>query len=490
MRLPTRERVKKAYSPNLILAVICLGIFLAALDQTVVYGALPGMMNDINLPITKLDQAAWIVIGYLLGYTFAMPLMGRVSDVFGHGRIYILSLLIFMVGSVFVALSTSLQWMVGARVVQAIGGGALVPVAMAIASDVFIERRRAIALGIIGAAVEAGGALGPFYGASLAQYWSWRWIFWINLPVSLITIVMVLLFVGQSRRSKGKIDYLGGFLIAAALAFFSLGISQQSGQRYFLVCLLGFLFVAILLSAFFILRAVRIPEPLIKISMFRNVTFSAANITNLLVGGALIIAMVNIPLMSDTIMGRTPLEGGLRLLRLTIMLSIGAVIGGFLCKRLGYRLPTVVGLILSSIGFFFMSRWPLTIADPQMTLHLAICGFGFGLVIAPLSTAVVNSVGSEQRGLASSLFVMMRMVGMIIGLSAITSWGMGRFHLMTASLSLTDILNKPDEIVQPLLNLFHDFFLAALTICLIALIPALWTREKRKTAINLKTGEE
>jgi MFS family permease len=172
------------------------------------------------------------------------------------------------------------------------------------------------------------------------------------------------------------------------------------------------------------------------------------------------------------------------------MLSIGALIGGFLCKKLGYHLPTVVGLVLSSIGFFFMSRWPLTLADPQMTLHLAICGFGFGLVIAPLSTAVVNSAGPEQRGLASSLFVMMRMVGMIIGLSAITSWGMGRFRLMTASLSLTDILNKPDEIVQPLLNLFHDFFLAAMVICLIALIPALWTREKRKTAINAKSGEE
>ncbi len=479
MRLSLSERMKKSSSPNLVLAVICLGIFVAALDQTVIYGALPGMMTDIGLPVTRLDQAAWIVIGYLLGYTFAMPLMGRVSDVYGHSRIYILSLLIFMVGSIFVALSTNLQWIISARVVQAIGGGALVPIAMAIVGDVFVERKRAVALGIIGAAVEAGGALGPFYGAALAQYWSWRWIFWINLPVSLIAMVIVFIFVGQNMKARGKVDYVGGFLLAAALAFFSLGVSQQSAQRYFLVYLLVFLVVAGLLFAFFLLRTVRLPDPLIKNAMFRNVMFSAANFTNLLVGGALIIAMVNVPLMTDTILGGTALEGGLRLLRLTLILSVGAVVGGFLCKRLGYRLPTIIGLILCSLGFFFMSRWPLTVADPQLTLELAICGFGFGLVIAPLSTAVVNSAGTEQRGLASSVFTMMRMVGMTIGLSAITSWGMDRFHLLTAGLSLNDILNKPAEIIQPILNVFHDFFFAAMVICLVALIPAFWVRGKQ-----------
>ncbi len=146
MWLLTRKPFQRTSSPKLILAVICLGIFVAALDQTVIYGVLPDMMTDIRLPVTKIDQAAWIVIGYLLGYTFVMPLMGRVSDVYGHGRIYILSLLIFMLGSVFVALATTLQWMVGARILQAIGGGAVVPVAMAIVGDVFTGKNRAIAL--------------------------------------------------------------------------------------------------------------------------------------------------------------------------------------------------------------------------------------------------------------------------------------------------------------------------------------------------------
>jgi EmrB/QacA subfamily drug resistance transporter len=446
------------------------------------------MMTDIRLPVTKIDQAAWIVIGYLLGYTFVMPLMGRVSDVYGHGRIYILSLLIFMLGSVFVALATNLQWMVGARILQAIGGGAVVPVAMAIVGDVFAEKSRAIALGIIGAAVGAGAALGPLYGAALAQFWGWQWIFWTNLPISLIVILVVFLFLGPSPRARGKIDYIGGFLLAAALAFLTLASSQQSGQPYFFTYILSFLVASLLFFTFFVLREVKVSNPLIKLSMFRNITFSTANVTNLFIGAALIIAMVNIPLMSNTIMGLSPLEGGLRLLRFTIMLSAGAIIGGFLCKRFGYRLPTILGLILSSIGFLFMSRWTLVIADPQLTFHLAIGGFGFGLVIAPLATAVMDSVGEEQRGIASSLVVMMRMIGMIIGLSAITSWGMGRFHLMAADMSLTEIMAAPEQLTGSLLALFHDFFRASVVICLVAVLPALWLGRKKKPSAITKTG--
>ena len=481
MWLPTRAPFQRTSSPKLILAVICLGIFVAALDQTVIYGALPDMMTDIRLPVTKLDQAAWIVIGYLLGYTFVMPLMGRVSDVYGHGRVYIIAMLIFMLGSVFVALATSLQWMVGARILQAIGGGAVVPIAMAIVGDVFTGRSRAVALGIIGASVEAGGAVGPLYGAALTQFWGWQSIFWINLPIGLMVILVVRLFLGPSPRARGKIDYIGGFLLAVALALLSLGLSQQSGQPHFLAYVLSFLAASLLFFAFFVLREVRVPDPLIKLSMFKSITFSSANVTNLFVGAALIIAMVNIPLMSNTIMGASPVEGGLRLLRLTVMLSAGAIAGGFLCKRFGYRLPTILGLILSSIGFLFMNGWTLDIADPQMTVHLAIGGFGFGLVIAPLATAVMDSVGEAQRGIASSLVVMMRMIGMIIGLAAITSWGMGRFHLMAAGMSLGEIVAAPEQLTTSLLALFHDFFRAAVVICLAAVLPALWLGRRKKS---------
>jgi EmrB/QacA subfamily drug resistance transporter len=479
MRLLSTDRFQRNNSPFFILAVVCIGVFLGALDQTVIYGALPDMMTDISLPVTELDQASWIVIGYLLGYTFAMPLMGRVSDVYGHRKIYIISLSIFIIGSVTIALANSLSWIVGARVIQAMGGGALVPISMAIAGDLFTDKRRAIAMGIIGAAAEAGGALGPFYGATIAQFWDWRWIFWINLPVSIAIILIVLVYLRPGYLSGGKVDYIGGLLVAAGVALLSIGLSQQSENNNYLFYLIGLIFASVILFVVFGFRISRIQFPLFKISMFKNVTFSAANLTNLLVGGALIIAMVNIPLLTDTIMGKTALEGGLRLLRFTVMLSLGAVSGGFLCKEFGYRLPTITGLLLSSLGFFLLSRWTLDVTDPWMTVHLVICGFGFGLVIAPLTTGVMNSSEADQKGTASSIIITTRMIGMIIGLSAITSWGMGRFYLITADMSLTDILSASENVQQSFLGLFHNFFFAAMIICIIAVIPALFLRNKR-----------
>ena len=479
MQFNVRIPRHRSLSPSLILAVTCVGIFFAALDQTVIYGALADMMPDLDLTVFELDKAAWIVIGYLIGYTVAMPLMARVSDVYGHSQIYIISLLLFMLGSVFVAIAPNFEWLVAARVLQAIGGGALVPIAMAIVGDVFPKGARAIPLGIIGGVVEGGGALGPFYGGAIVEVLDWRWIFWINLPIGLIAILLILFLMGPSPRNRVKVDYIGGILLAGGLAFLSLGLYQRVEQFQSIIYAICLSVGSLLLFAFFILREVKTSGPLITLSVFKNATFSSANIASLLTGAALIIALVNIPLMSETIMGCSPLEGGLRLFRLTMTMCAGAVMGGFLCRRFGYRLPTIAGLVLSSLGFFFMSRWTLSIADPEMTLHLVVCGLGFGLVIAPLATAVVDSVDEEQRAIGSSLVVMTRMIGMIVGLSALSSWGMGQFHSMTAGMSLEQLATSPEEVVQLTLDLFHDFFIAAIGICLAGIIPALWLRRKR-----------
>lgn len=464
----------------MVMVVICLGIFVAAMDQTVIYGALPDMMGAIKLPVTRLDQASWIVIGYLLGYTFAMPLVGKVSDVYGHGRVYIISLVIFALGSVFVAISTSIEWLVGARIFQAVGGGALVPVAMAITGELYTGKNRAVALGVIGAAVEAGGALGPFYGAVIAQFWSWHWIFWLNIPISLVVMVVVLLHVRSERGTKTKIDYFSSFLLAVALSLYCVGLSQQLGHANYWPKLIGFLLAGGVVTAAFVLRVRKSTAPLIALGAFKNRVFSMANLTNLLVGAALIIAMVDIPLMTDTIMGVTALEGGLRLLRFTVMLSVGALAGGFLCKHFGYRLPTLMGLIFGAVGFWFMSHWTLELKDPRMTIDLFVCGFGLGLVIAPLGTAVMDNAKQEQKGFSSSMVVMARMIGMMIGMSAITAWGMDQFHMATADLSLAEIIDTPDKLTQSLLELYNNFFLASVYICLTALVPALFLSGKKR----------
>ena len=464
-------RLRSQASGPLIILIVCLGVFVAALDQTVVVTALPSIMFDIKLPLTRLDQASWIITGYLLGYTVAMPLMGRISDVYGHPRIYQVALVFFALGSLMVALSSSLHWIVASRVVQAVGGGATVPIGMAIVSGVLPGHRRGIALGIIAAAAEAGSVMGPLYGGGIIRLMDWRWIFWLNLPLS-AGIIVLLALLPNRRQPQQRVDYTGGLLLAAVLITLSLGLSRR--EAFNLSSAVPFLLMAgglaLAVSLWWAER--RAQMPLLAPFMFRSWAFISANATQLLVGVALIIAMVTIPLMTDTVMGKEPLEGGLRLMRLTGAIPVGAVLGGLLSLRLGVRLPTVIGLLLMAAGFYLLSGWGVDIAEPQLTLHLVVAGLGFGLVIAPIMTTALGAVPQAYSSTAASLVTVARMVGMTLGLAALSAWGMQHFQTLTTGVDFRDI-DYLDKATEASLTIFHNFFRAAAIVSLVAIVPAL-----------------
>ena len=179
-----------------ILTIAALGVFIAALDQTVVVTALPSVMLDLKIPITELDRVSWIITAYLLGYTVAMPLIGRLGDVYGYVRVYQASLIVFCIGTSLVAVAGNFEWMIGARVIQAIGGGATVPLGMALAVSLVPPEKRALALGVVGGAAEAGSMLGPAYGGAIVELSSWRWIFWLNVPQSAVVFAALMLLPG------------------------------------------------------------------------------------------------------------------------------------------------------------------------------------------------------------------------------------------------------------------------------------------------------
>ncbi|MFC2028019.1 MFS transporter [Chloroflexota bacterium] len=473
MRIPSL----RTSSPNIILFVLCLGVFSAAIDQTVIYGALNDMMFDARMNIFDLDKASWIVIAYLIAFTAVLPLAGRLSDVFGHRRVFIWGNLIFMGASGVIASVDDFNVMIGIRVVQAIGGGAIVPAAMAIVADKFPGKQRPIAFGIIGGAVELGAAVGPIFGGYVSEFLGWRWIFWIDIIIGTMVVLLVYIMVNESPRMQRKVDYQAGILIGIALAFLSLGLSQQLHRPNAELYMGAFLFGSAIVFGLFIRRILTTPEPLFRPSMFKHMTFSASNSTHLLVGGALIIALVVVPVMAYTLMQMSDAEVGTRLARLTLAIPASAVLGGFLCRWFGYRIPTVIGLFLSSVGLFLMSRWTLDIDEPSLSFHLIICGVGFGLVISPITTAVLDSVRQSERGVASALVTSMRMIGMVIGLSIMISLGMGHFHVAAADIDIPEI---KDELSPFALDLFQDFFLAASIVCLIAIVPALWMRSKQE----------
>lgn len=484
---------KRGLSPYLALIPIAFGVFVAADDQTVVVTVLPQIMQDLRVPITELDTASWTITAYLLGYVAAMPLIGRLSDIWGHRRLFVLSMLLFMGGSAATALSPNLTVLIAMRVVQAVGAGALVPISIAIVGDLFPAGKRGLPLGLIGGAAEAGGVIGPLWGGIIVRYLDWRWVFWINIPLGAAAIAGVLFMLAQSRRNPARVDYVSGALVAVALAALTLGLARVDGPD----ALMGVYFAASVASlAALVYRQRTTTDPLFPRGMFSHLAVKAANGAHLLVGGALIIGMVTVPLMANTVQGLTPLEGGLRLMRMTAAIPFGAVLGGWASQRVDHRIPTVFGLALAALGFYFMSTWDVGIADPMMTVHLALAGFGFGLLIAPIALSATEPVGEAVRGTAAGVVTAMRMVGMTFGLAALTAWGSGRFAHLVAGIALP--LQRAGEsaaeyqarldayqaqVTDVGVSLFSNFFLVAMAVALVAIVPAAfmaWGRRGRR----------
>ncbi len=426
---------RRRASSGVALAVIGLGAFFTALDQTVVVTVLPAVMRDLRIPIGELDRVAWVVTAYLLGYTAFMPIIGRWADVYGYPRIYLLMLGVFAGGSVLVAVSGSLEWMIGARVVQAIGGAAAVPIGMAMAVSVAPPERRGLALGIVGGAAEAGSMLGPAYGGAIVEWANWRWLFWLNLPQAAL-VAAGLLLLSNERQRAAAVDYRGGILLVAALVVLSVALSRPGLFTLESVWPFALLGGGLALAAGLGFWERRVNQPLLPPALFRSRAFLMANLTQLLVGVALIIALVTTPLMANTVMGRDAFTGALWLLRLTAAIPVGAIVGGLLLGRLGAQPVTIAGLLLTAGGLYLVSGWGLDIGEPELTVHLAIAGLGFGLVIAPITAVAINAVVADYRGTAAALVVVARLLGMTLGLAALAAWGITEFQALTAGLTL------------------------------------------------------
>ena len=473
--------------PPVILTVVGLGAFVTALDQTVVVTALPSLMLDLKISLTQLDRASWIITAYLLGYTAAMPVIGRLADVHGYTRVYQVSLVVFVIGTSLVAVSQSLEWMVAARVIQAVGGGATVPIGLAIASNALPRKQWGLALGIVAGAAEAGSMLGPAYGGAIIELANWRWIFWLNVPQSAV-LFLALFWLPNKPNRQNRMDYLGGCLLVAALLLVSLGLSRSS--LFTLSSPLPFVMGAAGLALTGVLLAVerRTGQPLLAPALFRATAFLAANGAQLFVGVSLIIAMVTVPLMANTVMGKTPLTGAMWLLRMTGAIPLGAVVGGLVLGRAGFRPVMVAGLGLTALGLFLVSGWGLDVGEPQLTLHLAVAGLGFGLVISPIMTQALTAVSDDYRATAASLVVVARMLGMTLGLAALSAWGVEHFQTLMSGLEFP--LPEPGESAEEAqahlaeynadltaagLSLFHNFLNVAAAGALVAIPPALAT---------------
>lgn len=452
-----------------VLVVASLGVFLGGAELMVVAIALPSIVADFG-GWADLARASWIVNGYLLAYLVAMPLAGRAADLWGARRLYVAALVLFCAGSLGAGLSrlageeSGLAWLISMRVVQGFGGGALVPLSMALASHLFAGRSRAAALGVEGAATFVGMAVGPAYGAWVllnvsvplpgVDLAAWQWIFFLNVPAGVITLLLIYVVAGgvETPRARGGLDLLGALLISVALLS-GVGALTLAGDRGWTDPLIlgGFATFAVVLAGFVVLE-LRRRAPLIDPRLFADRPFSAANAVSLLTGYTLATAIIGGPVFVNRVLNAGADESALALTALTAAIAGGAVVGGLVSALAGERVTALLGVGVSAIGLWLATSWGTTTALGTLMRDLAIFGAGFGLTVSPRATAAVESAGASAYGVASAMLQITRTLGMSVGLALLTSIGQNRINDLTA------LINDPPRRDALVVSLGHPEF--------------------------------
>jgi len=421
-------------------------------------------------------------------------------------------MLAFAAGSAITATSGlwsvgGLQWMVAGRVLQGLGGGGLVPLSLALAADLYQGSARTLALGWVAGLQEAGSVFGPLYGASLAAVAAsaggWRFVFWLNVPLAALCTAGLVL---ASRRStsaaptdaRSSVDWISAALLGLGLGLLVVALyPDDPDHRATSAYLLPAGVASALVLALYGWRQVRRLEPLVPSELLRSRSFIGAAVSNLLIGATLMVALVDVPVLGRLVFNLDQLGSGLLLSRFLAGVPVGAVLGGWLAGKVGGRAVAVGGVVLSAAAFVQMSTWPanelaLNIGLlRQADVALFTCGLGFGIVIAPLTAAVLVLTRGESHGLATSLVVLARTMGMLIGLSALTAFGLHRFHQILGTPVLTgDLKARVDQLAKlvaaAFLQEYREIFIVAAAMCALAALVILATIGQRLRATAIK----
>ncbi len=392
---------------------VCLGVYMSTLDASIVNISLPTITQSFHAP---LREVAWVVTAYLIVITGCLLIMGRLTDLSGQRKIYLIGFSTFTLGSTLCGLSPTIHFLIGSRIIQGLGASALMASGPAILTTAFPDEKRGQALGIIGSVVSAGFLTGPILGGFMVEHLGWRSVFFINLPIGLIGIFLsskVLEEVGPSRKTP--LDLCGAFLIFIFITSLLLFLNQVSrGSNLFLW---GWLLLSLACLCLLILVELRSPSPLVDLHLFKRKIFMTSLGTSLLSFWMSAAHAFVLPFFLQNILNYSPSKVGMLIFPVSLTVMVMAPLGGRFSDRVGVRIPATVGLLLISLSIFSFNFMTAGESNYSILWRQVLQGLGIALFNPANNSAIIGSLPREKIGLASSFLALSRNLGMVIGIA-------------------------------------------------------------------------
>jgi len=423
------------------------GMFLAAIDGTIVSTALPTIVGDLG----GFDSYAWVFSGFLLAEIATIPLWGRLADMFGRKKIFIIGMGIFLLGSVLCGTSQSMTELIIWRVVQGLGAGCILPVAQTISADLFTMEQRAKVSALYSIQFALAAVLGPFIGGFLTEQFSWRWVFYVNVPVGIVAISLVAFVMIEPivKRHHHNFDWWGVFLLlgwSGTLVFALETAGRDYGWGSPEILALFSISAALLVA--FVMVEKKVDEPLIPLDLLAIRSLRASAVITIFLGMSMYGVLSFLPLYGQTVLGESVTGSGRILIPLMLAIMVGSGVGARLVLRLGFRLIVTVGGTLVLIGTFWLTQLQVESTQLELSGYLIVIGLGMGLVFISTSLAAQNSVGLKHMGVATGLINFTRQLGGAIGVAIAAS-----VMMSTLSTRLTetfgDVGIKANDVLSP-----------------------------------------
>jgi EmrB/QacA subfamily drug resistance transporter len=490
-----------------IMFAIMAGTFLAALDQSIVGVALPRITSELG----GLEHLSWVVTAYLLTSTAVTPLWGKISDLYGRKRIYQSAIVIFLLGSMLCGLAQDMPQLIAFRAIQGIGGGGLMAIGLAIIGDIIPPRDRGRYQGFFGAVFGVSAVAGPLIGGWLTDAISWRWIFYINLPVGAVAVFLIATRLNlRTVRRDHAIDYLGAGLVVSSVSSLLLYLNY-SGENWGWTDArsLALLAAAIVLAIAFVIVEMRAVEPILPMRLFRNDIFSISNAFGFISGLAMFGGIIFLPLYFQGTLGMSPTRSGMAMLPMVVGIFSFSITTGLLITKTGkYKIFPIAGSVLIGIGLVLLSRLQVDTSYWFIAVAAYIFGAGLGLTMQPMMVATQNAVPFRDMGVATSSVTFTRSLGSAIGTAIFGAilnsrlsmhledgfaalGGGGNAPQIQASAEATNNIQAMQDLEEPVRGVvlgaytdaITDLFIVALPFVIVGLVIALFLRE-----IPLKTG--